>query len=450
MGKLFGTDGIRGVANQYPMTPEMAVTIGRAVAAIFKGDDKQSKIIIGKDTRISGDMLEHALVSGICSMGVDAYLTGILPTPGVAFMTSSTAANGGIVISASHNPYYDNGIKIFKGNGYKLSDEEEDEIEQLVFNKSIASSPQAVQDTGRVYNIEDAAIAYGNFLKRTLPENYYFKDLKIVMDCSNGATFEVAPAIFNELGAKVKTLYSNPDGKNINDNCGSQHPENLKKSVVKYGADIGFAFDGDGDRLIAVDEKGTVATGDQILAVCAKFMKQKGFLKGNQVVSTVMSNMGFGEALKKMGIKHMTSRVGDRYVMEKMVSSGAILGGEDSGHMIFLNYHTTGDGILAALRLIEAMKEESKPLSELCKIMTVFPQVLINVDVARKPNLKNVPDIKDAIKSVETVLGKKGRVVVRYSGTQPICRVMVEGPTIEETRRYCRQLADIVGNTLGV
>jgi phosphoglucosamine mutase len=383
-------------------------------------------------------------------MGVDAYLTGILPTPGVAFMTSSTGANGGIVISASHNPYYDNGIKIFKGNGYKLSDEEEDEIEQLVFNKSIASSPQAVQDTGRVYNIEDAAIAYGNFLKRTLPENYYFKDLKIVMDCSNGATFEVAPAIFNELGAKVKTLYSNPDGKNINDNCGSQHPENLKKSVVKYGADIGFAFDGDGDRLIAVDEKGTVATGDQILAVCAKFMKQKGFLKGNQVVSTVMSNMGFGEALKKMGIKHMTSRVGDRYVMEKMVSSGAILGGEDSGHMIFLNYHTTGDGILAALRLIEAMKEESKPLSELCKIMTVFPQVLINVDVARKPNLKNVPDIKDAIKSVETVLGKKGRVVVRYSGTQPICRVMVEGPTIEETRRYCRQLADIVGNTLGV
>jgi phosphoglucosamine mutase len=450
MGKLFGTDGIRGVANQYPMTPEMAVTIGRAVAAIFKGDDKQSKIIIGKDTRISGDMLEHALVSGICSMGVDAYLTGILPTPGVAFMTSSTGANGGIVISASHNPYYDNGIKIFKGNGYKLSDEEEDEIEQLVFNKSIASSPQAVQDTGRVYNIEDAAIAYGNFLKRTLPENYYFKDLKIVMDCSNGATFEVAPAIFNELGAKVKTLYSNPDGKNINDNCGSQHPENLKKSVVKYGADIGFAFDGDGDRLIAVDEKGTVATGDQILAVCSKFMKQKGFLKGNQVVSTVMSNMGFGEALKKMGIKHMTSRVGDRYVMEKMVSSGAILGGEDSGHMIFLNYHTTGDGILAALRLIEAMKEESKPLSELCKIMTVFPQVLINVDVARKPNLKNVPDIKDAIKSVETVLGKKGRVVVRYSGTQPICRVMVEGPTIEETRRYCRQLADIVGNTLGV
>ncbi len=449
MGKLFGTDGIRGVANQYPMTPEMAVIIGKAVAAIFKGDHKQSKIIIGKDTRISGDMLEHALVSGICSMGVDAYLTGILPTPGVAFMTSSIGANAGIVISASHNPYYDNGIKIFKGNGYKLSDEEESQIEKLIFDKSIASSPKSVRDTGRVYEIADAGNAYGNFLKQTISENYYFKDIKIVMDCSNGATFEVAPAILTELGAKVKTLYVTPDGKNINDNCGSQHPENLKKAVVKNGAHIGLAFDGDGDRLIAVDEKGIVATGDQILAVCAKFMKKKGLLKGNRVVSTVMSNIGLGHALKEMGIKHMTTNVGDRYVMEKMISSGAILGGEDSGHMIFLNYHTTGDGILAALRLIEAMKEESKPISELFKIMTVFPQVLINVDVARKPDLKNVPVIKDAIKSVETGLEKKGRVVVRYSGTQPICRIMVEGPTINATKKYCRQLADIVKETLG-
>jgi phosphoglucosamine mutase len=449
MGKLFGTDGIRGVANQYPMTPELAVTIGKAVAAIFKGGYKHSKIVMGKDTRISGDMLEHALVSGICSMGVDAYLTGILPTPGVAFLTSSTGANAGIVISASHNPYYDNGIKIFKNNGYKLSDEEEDEIEQFVFNKSMASSPKSVQHIGRVYNLEDAGCTYGNFLKCTVPENHNFKDLKIVIDCSNGATFEVAPSIFTELGAKVKTLYNNPDGKNINDNCGSQHPENLKKSVVKNGADIGFAFDGDGDRLIAVDEKGAVATGDQILAVCAKSMKQKGLLKGNQVVSTIMSNIGLGQALKEMGIKHLTAKVGDRYVMEKMVSSGAILGGEDSGHMIFLNYHTTGDGILAAIRLIEAMKDESKPISELFKIMTVFPQVLMNVDVMHKPDLKSVAGIADAIKSVESVLGKKGRVVVRYSGTQPICRVMVEGPTVNETRKYCKQLADIIKTTLG-
>jgi len=449
MGELFGTDGIRGVANQYPMTPEMAVTIGRAVAAIFKGHDRQSKIIIGKDTRISGDMLEHALVSGICSMGVDVYLVGILPTPGVAFMTSSTGADAGIVISASHNPFYDNGIKIFKGNGYKLSDEEEDKIEQLVFNKNFASTSKSVRNTGRVYEIADAGNAYGSFLKQTVSENYHFKDIKIVIDCSNGATFEVAPAIFNELGAKVESLYINPDGKNINDKCGSQHPENLKKSVVKNGADIGLAFDGDGDRLIAVDEKGSVKTGDQILAVCAKFMKQKGLLKDNQVVSTVMSNMGLGKALKDMGIKHMTAKVGDRYVMEKMISSGAVLGGEDSGHMIFLNYHTTGDGILTALRLIEAMEEESKPLSELCKIMKVFPQVLINVDVKRKPDLENVPAIKDAIESVEKRLREKGRVVVRYSGTQSICRIMVEGPTIDETRKYCRQLADTVKITLG-
>jgi phosphoglucosamine mutase len=449
MNKLFGTDGIRGVANQYPMTPEMAVTIGKAVAAIFKGDDRESKIVIGKDTRISGDMLEHALVSGICSMGVDAYLTGILPTPGVAFMASSTGANAGIVISASHNPYYDNGIKIFKGNGYKLSDEDEDEIEQLVFNKNFASTSKSERDTGRVYEIADAGLAYGNFLKRTVSENYYFKDIKIVMDCSNGSTFEVAPAIFNELCGKVELLYINPDGKNINDKCGSQHPENLRKSVVKNGADIGLAFDGDGDRLIAVDEKGSVKTGDQILAVCAKFMKQKGLLKDKQVVSTVMSNMGLGKALKDMGIKHMTTKVGDRYVMEKMISSGAVLGGEDSGHMIFLDYHTTGDGILTALRLIEAMEEESKPLSELCKIMKVFPQVLINVDVERKPDLENIPAIKDAIESVEKKLGGKGRVVVRYSGTQSICRIMVEGPTIDETRKHCQQLADIVKITLG-
>jgi len=450
MGELFGTDGIRGVANQYPMTPEMAVAIGRAVAAIFKGDDRRSKIVIGKDTRISGDMLEHALTSGVCSMGVDAYLTGILPTPGVAFMTSSIGANAGIVISASHNPYYDNGIKIFKGNGYKLSDEEESQIEKLVFDQSIALPSKSVRDTGRVYKIDDAVMAYGNFLKQTVSESFCFKGIKIVMDCSNGATFEVAPAIFTQFGAKVTTLSVTPDGKNINDNCGSQHPENLKKNILKNGAHIGLAFDGDGDRLIAVDEKGTVVTGDQIIAVCAKFMKQKGLLKGNQVVSTVMSNMGLGQALKKIGIKHITTTVGDRYVMEKMVSSGAVLGGEDSGHMIFLNYHTTGDGILSALRLIEAMKEESKPLSELCKIMTIFPQVLINVNVARKPDLKNIANIKDAIKSVERALGEKGRVVVRYSGTQPMCRIMVEGPTTEETRKYCQHLADIIENTLGV
>jgi len=449
MSKLFGTDGIRGVANEYPMTPEMAVNIGRAIAEFFRGNDKLSKIVIGKDTRISGQMIEYALVSGICSMGADAYLTGILPTPGVAFMTSSTGANAGIMISASHNPFYDNGIKIFNGDGYKLSDEKEAEIEQLVLNENIASLTKSDRDIGRVFEITDASVRYGDFLKLTVPKDNYFKGLKIVIDCSNGATFRVAPAIFNELGADVEALFVSPDGKNINDNCGSQHPEILQKKVLEKGADIGLAFDGDGDRLIAVDEKGAVTTGDQILAACAKFMKRKGLLKGNQVVSTVMSNMGLGVALKEMGIKHTVAEVGDRYVMEKMIASGAVQGGEDSGHMIFLAHHTTGDGILSALRVIEAMKEESKPLSELCKIMTIFPQVLMNVEVMHKPDLKTVPDIKDAIKSVEKSLGAKGRVLVRYSGTEPICRIMVEGPTIDETRRYCQHLADIVKDKLG-
>ena len=449
MGKLFGTDGIRGVANEYPMTSEMAVNIGRAVASIFRENDKRSKIVIGKDTRISGHMLEYALVSGICSMGVDTYLTGTLPTPGVAFMTSSTGANAGIVITASHNPYYDNGIKIFKGDGFKLSDAKEAEIEQLVLNERIASLARSIRHTGRVYEIADAAGGYANFLKSTVSKSSYLKGIKIVMDCSNGATFRVAPEIFTDLGAEVEALFVDPDGMNINDNCGSQHPEVMKKKVVEKGADIGLAFDGDGDRLIAIDEKGTVATGDQILAICAKHMKQKGLLAGNRVVSTIMSNLGLGFALKEMGIKHDVAKVGDRYVVEKMIASGAVLGGEDSGHMIFLDYHTTGDGILTALRLIEAMQEESKILSDLCKIMTLFPQVLINVEVKRKPDFETVPDIKDAIKSVEKSLGERGRVLVRYSGTQPVCRIMVEGPTIDETGIYCQQLADIVRENIG-
>jgi phosphoglucosamine mutase len=449
MGKLFGTDGIRGIANEYPITPEMAVNIGRAIAEFFRKNDKPSKIVIGKDTRISGQMIEYALVSGICSMGADAYLAGITPTPGVAFMTSSTGANAGIVISASHNPYYDNGIKIFNGDGYKLSDDIEDEIEQLVLNENVALSEKSNRGIGRVFNMADAIGKYGKFLKLTMPNSNYFKGLKIVIDCSNGATFKVAPNVFYELVADVEALFVSPDGKNINDNCGSQHPEVLQKRVLEKGADIGLAFDGDGDRLIAVDEKGAVKTGDQILAACAKYMKQNGLLKGNQVVSTVMSNMGLGVALKELGIKHTLSAVGDRYVMEEMIASGAVLGGEDSGHMIFLDHHTTGDGILSALRLIEAMKEESKSLSELCEVMTVFPQFLMNVEVKQKPDLNTIPEIKDAIKSTEKNLGEKGRVLVRYSGTQQICRVMVEGPTIDETRRICLYLSDIIKVKLG-
>ena len=449
MLKLFGTDGIRGVANQYPMTPEMALKIGRATAAFFKKDASRSKIVIGKDTRISGDMLEYALVSGICSMGVDAYRTGIMPTPGVSVLTSLTGAVAGIVISASHNPFYDNGIKIFNSNGYKLADKTEAEIEAFILGNKFGAPTKPVQEIGRTFKINNAENRYATFLIDAIKAKDTFKGIKIILDCSNGATYKVAPEVFKELGAEIETLFADPDGKNINENCGSQHPEALMEAVVNRKAHIGLAFDGDGDRLTAVDEKGKSVSGDQILAVCAKHLKQKGLLKNNLVVSTVMSNLGLGLALKDMGITHKMTDVGDRYVMEAMVASGAVLGGEDSGHMIFLDQHTTGDGILAALRLIEVMHAESKPLSELCKIMAVFPQALRNVEVGHKPDLETVPEIQDAIKSVEKNLGKQGRVLVRYSGTQPICRIMVEGPTIEETEKYCRQIADAVKTKLG-
>jgi phosphoglucosamine mutase len=450
MGKLFGTDGIRGVANEYPMTSEMAMKVGKAVASIFKEHNKdRSKIVIGKDTRISGDMLEHAIASGVCAMGVDVYLAGILPTPGIAYLAASTGANAGIVISASHNPFYDNGIKIFKGDGFKLSDEKEAEIEQVVLNENLDLSTKTIQDTGRVHVMADSGKSYAKFLKHTLPGKNTFKGLKIVLDCSNGATFDVAPELFTMLGADVEALFVRHDGKNINDNCGSQDPEVLRKKVIYKGADIGLAFDGDGDRLVAVDETGGVVTGDQIIAICASYMKKNNTLKGNCVVSTVMSNLGLRLSLKEMGITHIQSKVGDRHVVEKMISSGAVLGGEDSGHMVFLDHHTTGDGILTALRLIEIVQAESKPLSELRKIMTVFPQVLINVEVDHKPDIETVPEIKDAISLVERRLGNEGRVLVRYSGTEPLCRVMVEGPDIDKTRSYCKELADKIKKSIG-
>jgi len=449
MNKLFGTDGIRGIANEYPMTTELAMKVGKAVALIFRGLNERSKIVIGKDTRISGDMLEHAIASGVCAMGVDVYLTGTLPTPGIAYITTSTGANAGIVISASHNPFYDNGIKIFKGDGFKLSDEKEAEIEQIVLNEDLGLSTKMVHDVGRVYAMIDSGKRYANFLKHTVSGKNTFKGLKIVMDCSNGATFDVAPELLTMLGANVDALFVQPDGKNINDNCGSQNTEVLRKNVMEKGADIGLAFDGDGDRLVAVDETGGIATGDQIIAICAKYMKKTGTLKGNCVVSTIMSNLGLRISLKEMGITHVESKVGDRRVVEKMISSGSVLGGEDSGHMIFLNHHTTGDGILTALKLIEIMQTESKPLSELRKIMTVLPQVLMNVEVSHKPDVESIPEIKDAIASVESRLANEGRVLVRYSGTEPLCRIMIEGPSIDKTKIYCQELADVVKKNIG-
>ena len=444
MGALFGTDGVRGVANEYPMTAEMALKIGMATAHLFKRSGHQPRIIVGKDTRVSGYMLEHALVSGICSMGVDAYLVGPMPTPGVAFLTNSMRADAGIVISASHNPFQDNGIKIFSSDGYKLPDEKEFEIEEMVLSNKMGTLHPSPRELGKAYNIEGARGRYIVFLKNTFPKDYSLEGINIVLDSSNGATYRIGPKPFFEMGAEVHSIFSEPDGENINDECGSQHPEKLAEEVVKRGAHVGFAFDGDGDRLIAVDEKGGVLTGDQIIAICARMMKEEGTLTSNLVIDTVMSNIGLGLALKDLGIEKATAPVGDRYVLEMMKEKGASIGGEDSGHIIFLNHHTTGDGILSALQVLAAMKRENKPLSELAGIMKVFPQKLINVDVTSKPEISTIPELVRVIDEVEGKLGDKGRVLVRYSGTQNMCRVMVEGPTNEETEKYCSQVVAVV------
>ena len=448
MGKLFGTDGIRGVANEYPITAEMAMNIGRATAHLFKKKGHTPKIIIGKDTRLSGYMLENALVSGICSMGVNALLVGVVPTPGIAYLTNSMRADAGIVISASHNPFQDNGIKIFSSDGMKLPDETEGAIEEIIFANNLHTLQPSPSELGKAYRMDDARGRYIVFLKHTFPKEYSLEGSRIVLDCSNGATYRVAPDTFFELGAEVSTLFDEPNGKNINLHCGSQHPESLAAEVLKTKADVGFAFDGDGDRMIAVDETGTVLTGDQILAICANVMKKEGSLTNNLVIRTVMSNIGLSVALQKLKIDSYMTKVGDRYVLEEMQARGASIGGEDSGHLIFLQHQSTGDGIVTALQLAAAMKKEGKPLSELAKIMKVFPQVLINVTVKSRPDIDTVPEIMTAIGEVEAKLGDEGRVLVRYSGTQNMCRVMVEGPSQEMTGAYCRQIADVVDKTL--
>ena len=448
MGKLFGTDGIRGIANEYPITAEMAVAVGKAVAHLTR-DSRHARIMIGKDSRISGDMLIHGVASGVSAMGLDAAVLGTFPTPGVAFMTVHSGAAAGIMISASHNPYEDNGIKVFDANGYKLSEKQENEIESLLIDEKLKTLSSGIRNTGKIFSMDDGERGYMAFLKQALSDGFSLNGMKIILDCANGATYRVAPELFTELGAEVETLFANPDGRNINDDCGSQHTETLQKRVVEAKADLGLAFDGDGDRLIAVDREGAVLTGDQILFICAAAMKKSGILKNNLVVSTVMSNLGFREGLSKLDIRTLAADVGDRHVMEKMKSEGALIGGEDSGHTIFLSHHTTGDGILTGLKLIQSMMLEKKPLSELASRMPVFPQILINVNVRHKPPLKDIPDIQKAILSVEKDLGQKGRVLVRYSGTQSMCRVMVEGPTQEETRKSAKYIADAVQKAIG-
>ena len=449
MGKLFGTDGVRGEANRYPMNAEIAFAIGQAVVYLLKKEHSRPRIVIGKDTRISGYMLESALESGITSMGGNPYLLGVLPTPGIAFIAQSMRANAGIVISASHNPYQDNGIKIFSGSGFKLSDEQEEAIEDLLKSNTLHSLVPPVRDMGQAFRLEDVHGRYIVFLKNTFPRDLSIEGMKIVLDTANGATYKVAPETFWELGADIEVIHNAPNGININDNCGSQHTQDLKKKVVESGAAIGLAFDGDGDRLIAVDEKGHEITGDQILLICAKMLKEQDKLKNNLLVSTVMSNLGLRVACKKYGFKYHAAKVGDRYVLEDMLQLGSVIGGEDSGHTIFLNHHTAGDGIVTALQLLAAMVKTGKPLSELARMMDVYPQKLINVDVRSKPDIKTVPQITEVIEMVEKELGNDGRVLVRYSGTQNMCRVMVEGPSHEVTEKHCKEIAEIIKSLLG-
>ncbi len=449
MGKLFGTDGIRGEANRHPMSAEIAFGVGQAVAHVFRKNGHRARVIIGKDTRISGYMLESSLEAGITSMGGHPYLVGVLPTPGIAFITQSMRADAGIVISASHNPFQDNGLKIFGGNGFKLTDEEEDHIEDLILNKKLTDLLPTAKGMGKAHRIDDVHGRYIVFLKNTFPRNLSMEGMKIVLDTANGATYRVAPEAFIELGADVEVIHNTPNGVNINERCGSQHTQDLRKRVVESGAAVGLAFDGDGDRLIAVDEKGNEITGDQVLIICANMLKKDGKLKNDLLVTTVMSNLGLRVACKKYGFNHHASKVGDRYVLEDMLRMGSVIGGEEAGHMIFLDHHTTGDGIIAALQLIAAMAREGKPLSEMAAMMDIFPQKLINVDVQRKPDIETVPKLMEVIRQVERELGEEGRVLVRYSGTQNMCRVMVEGPTAAATEKYCSQIADIVKSELG-
>jgi phosphoglucosamine mutase len=448
MSKLFGTDGVRGVANMDPMTAEMALAIGRATAHVCKQHHKRHRIVIGKDTRLSCYMIENALTAGICSMGVDVLLLGPVPTPGTAYITQSMRADAGIVISASHNPYQDNGIKIFTRDGYKLSYRLEKEIEEIIASGRINDIRPTAGEVGRAKRIDDATGRYIVFCKQSFPEDLTLEGLKIVIDCSNGATYKVAPIILRELDADVTVIHGTPDGLNINENCGSQHTQDLSAKVRELGAHVGLAFDGDGDRLIAVDENGDEFDGDHVMAICAKAMQEAGELKNDKVIITPMSNFGLRVAFDKMGIQHEDADVGDRNVLELMQQRGASLGGEQSGHMIFLDHHTTGDGIISALQLLAVMQRSGKPLSELGRVFQRAPQRLINVDVASKPPLDTIPEIQEADAVARKELGDQGRTLIRYSGTQSMCRVMVEGPSEAIVDRLANTLAEIVTRTL--
>lgn len=447
--KLFGTDGVRGVANVFPMTAEIAMQLGRALAYLIRNGPHRHRVIIGKDTRLSGYMIEQALASGIMSMGVDVELVGPLPTPAIAHLTSSMRADAGAVISASHNPYQDNGIKFFWRDGFKLPDETESKIESLIFEKALDSLRPTATKIGGAVRLDDAPGRYIAQVKASFPRELTLDGLTLVVDCANGAAYKVAPAVLRELGAKVITLGDAPDGKNINHKCGALHPENLQKAVVKHKANLGIALDGDADRLIVVDEKGQVVDGDAIMAICTGELAERKELKKNTLVSTVMSNVGLERAVAKWGVKVVRTKVGDRYVVEELRKHGYSLGGEQSGHLVFMDHATTGDGTLAALQVLAVIARHEKPMSELTKIFEPSPQILLNFPVKEKRDLAHLAEPNKAIRGVEKKLGKDGRVLVRYSGTEAKVRVLVEGPDAKKIRQYAEEIGASLQRALG-
>ncbi len=427
MDRLFGTDGVRGIANQEPMTPETVVKLGRAAAHILKGGSGRPAFVIGKDTRLTGYMLETALTAGITSMGADVLLVGPLPTPGIAFLTRTLRAEAGVVISASHNPCEDNGIKFFSGDGLKLPDVVEDQIEALMKGGGLDRIRPRAREIGKAFRIGDAVGRYIEHVKNSLLKGLEFPGMRVVVDCANGAAYRVSPAVLRELGAEVISLNVEPDGLNINQDCGSLHPEGLRQAVLRHRAQVGFAHDGDADRVIFVDEKGSLVDGDQILALCALDLQAQGRLQDQTVVATVMSNLGLELCLREAGVKLVRAAVGDRYVLEEMLKGSYVLGGEQSGHIIFLEHSTTGDGIVTALQVLAVMQRTGKPLSALAGCMVKLPQTLVNVRVRRKDPLESLPAVQEAIRNAEARLGAEGRLLVRYSGTEPLARVMAEG-----------------------
>ena len=448
---LFGTDGIRGVANRHPMTPEMSLKLGKALTYLLKQGEitHKPKIVIGKDTRLSGYIFEQALSSGIAAMGADVLLVGPLPTPAIAFITQSMRADAGIVISASHNPYEDNGIKIFDSHGFKLPDEAELKIEELMENggsERLAATPGEI---GKAHRIEDAPGRYVVFAKNSFPGDLTLEGIKVVLDCANGAAYKVSPIILEELGADVITIGVHPDGRNINTECGSLNPELLKLKVLETGADLGIALDGDADRVIFCDERGEIVDGDKIIAICADEMIKNGKLRGNTVVTTLMSNMALENFVLGRGLDFVRTEVGDRYVVEAMRKRGSNLGGEQSGHIIFLDHTTTGDGTLAGLQVLAIMKREGRKLSELSKIIDLYPQLLLNVKIRKKKELSKIKGLSALLDRNETRLSGKGRINIRYSGTEPISRVMVEGEDVSLIKEIADELADAIMRDIG-